>query len=87
MLLSSNVCHYGIIRQMNLAHSIKPSVTDFELNAPFAAEMFEIAYPGETVLFDRDKSEQWRISPDTTTRSDEVKNSTAGRSCRARLLP
>lgn len=45
-------------------YSVNASVIDFKLNASIAAEMFEIAYPSGTVLFDRDKGKQWQIGAD-----------------------
>lgn len=44
-----------------LNRSLRSSVIDFTVNEQFAADMFEIAYPVGTVVFDQDRSKQWRI--------------------------
>lgn len=49
-----------------LNSSIRSLVLDYTINKPIEPELFEIAYPAGTVVFDRDHSKRWRILTDGT---------------------
>lgn len=51
---------------LNGTMSTSASVVDITLNDAVSADMFEIAYPPGTVVFDRDRGEQFRVLPNGT---------------------